>query len=534
MCFSFPFFIHPELRTKSRLGAIIYKFFINLEVEMEREPNANDFSLCKVQSNIGGCGLNALTRRWTSFFKRRTWARNCHIQILFLFLPIVFAWAGSTISGEPSSGSDGNKRSTSHKMAVTKADPDKDLQAIIDSVSAYTRIIGNPNNRRKTNRIDISKNGISLEQFNLKLADPDNPALVTIHGARDVTLKNCVLEGRRGEEGSQSGWSDATNGITITDAHRVRIVNCRVSNFMLQGITATANPLFGPMESKGGPISHILLAENRLSKIGNGDMLLAGGKGRKAVHGRMIGNVCTSTTQDVLNVIDGFQHARVRNNVVKGSGVGMVVEQHDRGVDRPVKDVIVEENVFKHPSGETDAISFDHQAERYEDITIQNNLVIGGGGKEGLSAGHSKEVYGLTVKNNTFENWGEAISLSGDGKRDVSISGNRIRNVHSGIVTQDFAPQVVVHNHIRRAKVGVHTVAKNRNLRGMVITGNQIHSTNTGIRLAEKGHRISDSIVRNNVLHANDPSKRAQIEANLDGSGNVISDNVVSESPENR
>ncbi len=443
-----------------------------------------------------------------------------------LILTVILTCTGLPTVAEPAPGSHGEGSPSPNDPKVIHADPEESLQTIIDDASPNTHIVGNPNNRRSVGQIEISKDGIRLEKFNLKLANPSDHALLTIHGCRDVTVDNCVLEGRRGES-ENDGW---TNGVTITDAHHIRVVNCRVSNFVLQGITATTNPLHGPMKSKGGGISHIQFVGNRLSQIGNGDLLFAGGKGRTAEHGRMTGNVCTSTTQDVLNVIDGFQHARIRDNVVKGNGVGLAIEQHDRGVDRPVQDLIVNGNVFEHTGGASNAIEFDHPG-RFEDITIQNNIFMGGGGTKnpkryGLHIGEGYRIHGLTVTNNTFENWKEAIFVSGDGKRGVSITGNRIRNVRMGILTRDFAPRVA-NNEIQGVHTGIRVIAKTRSIRGMSVTVNRIHSTTYGIHLEEMDRRISESIVRHNTVFDRDPSTGTPIRTNTEGHGNVISDNVV-------
>ncbi len=114
-----------------------------------------------------------------------------NVALLSLFLLV--GVTGTSVS-EPSPRKPAAEQEAQNNVTVQKADPETDLQTIIDRASPGTRIIGDLNNRRTTGQIEITKNGITLERFHLKLSDPNEHALIAVHGCRNVTIKNARLE----------------------------------------------------------------------------------------------------------------------------------------------------------------------------------------------------------------------------------------------------------------------------------------------------------------------------------------------------
>lgn len=420
---------------------------------------------------------------------------------------------------EPAAGATGSVDALPHARSTIVASADDDLQSLIDNADPYTRIVAGGREQRLSQTIFIAKDGIVLEGFNLMLESRKAPAMLTIHNCKDVVVRDCTLAYPRDGEGPAS----RTNGITITAAQRVRIEHCRVTGFNLQGITATTNPLHGPLRGKGGPIADILIAHNHLSDIGNGDILLSGGRGHEAVRGWIIGNVCTSTRQDVLNVIDGFQHARVRDNYVEGAGVGLAIEQHDRGVDRPVKDVLVEGNVFRQTPGNAPAISFDHAAGKFEDIRIVRNTLIGnprGKRQLGIRVGEY-DVSGLTIADNTFESWtGAAIDLNQTrGERGISIRDNLIRDGGAGIHLFATSASVNGNRLMDLDHNAIDIDLGHADLKALRVAGNHITGSAGSIVIrAARGYGLRASIVKDNMT-----------DVAIDTRGVVTQDSVISD-----
>ncbi|ADB63910.1 hypothetical protein Htur_5022 (plasmid) [Haloterrigena turkmenica DSM 5511] len=287
-----------------------------------------------------------------------------------------------------------------------------DIHNVIDSAAPYTRIIGDRDNQHTlSKRIDITTDGLILQDCNLKLGASVNDDVIYVHDCKDAKVLNCFIDGNyQNQDYTNNGVS---NGVEVSNAHNIEVGDNEVVRAAGQGITATSYPLaqnndYGG-DKPGGPISNIYIEDNELSEIQNGDILLSGGNGVAAEYGYITGNVCTSTQQDILNVIDGFQHAKVEDNYCIGGGVGLAIEQHgSRGVDRKVHDVTVRNNTFE-VSG-ANGIEFDHDTYPFRNIKLNDNTFIGN--NTGVYVPSSFDLDGFMVRNNTFESCSTDISIN--------------------------------------------------------------------------------------------------------------------------
>lgn len=409
--------------------------------------------------------------------------------------------------------------SDSLQSVVNAAPPEADIKPL------------NPDTTFDVATLEITTDGVTLSDFNLRTADGTDDVLLYIHACTDVTVESCDLDGNDANNSDPDGFGGGTtNGIEVIDASDITIRDNYVHDVVSHGILATSRSRDSSKST--GPINSIRLIDNKVENTGNGGVMLRGGGGLAAEWGWIQDNEVRNCVGEYLQAIDGWQHARITNNQVEdggGAGDAVALEQHTgRGVDRALKDILVAENSGTTPSS---GVASQYNAAPYENITITDNDFTGPGPSESSTRGvYFRPIDNprhIKVTDNTLVGFERGIFID-DAQCEMTVTDNQIRDVNRALVIQQGDGASIAQNHCSEV-VGDTVVYIKTDVAatdGHKLTENHFASTTggcDGVTVDEEGGTYDNYVYKNNTITV----PGTGIVNNATGSNGITKDNQI-------
>jgi hypothetical protein len=290
--------------------------------------------------------------------------------------------------------------------------PDESPQTVIDAAGEGETIApSDPSTAFDVDRLEVTTDDLTLRDLSLRTADGSDDVALWVHACSGVTVERATIDGNKANQ-TVSAADGIANGIIVSDASDIEVTASVIQDTKGQGIAATSRPR--DTNKATGAIDNVSIRRCVTDGVENGDFLLSGGAGLSATNGELVGCVARNATQDVFNIIDGFQDAEMRNCRFVGDAVALAIEQHaERGVDRAVRDVTIGPNYLERTT-ENPVVEWDHNVDSFQNISFVGTTIVGPdpstNSMQAVNIPSGFTIEDLTFDNVTIEQVGQCIN----------------------------------------------------------------------------------------------------------------------------
>jgi len=302
-------------------------------------------------------------------------------------------------------------------------DPNADPQTAINNAPAYSTIEFDQSvTHTISSPIEVTTDGLEIVGLNLQLANATDDVCLFVHGADDVVIRRCVIDGNKANNSQTTNGT--VNGITVTNADNCTVRNCDVFDTVSQGVLFTSYT--SDSVQPAGDCTNCAAVNNRVDSPGNGGIIFAGGgdSSSNLSFGGYAGyNTVTNVQNEHLQAIDGYTGVSFVGNYIRGVSPGFAIESHTGRNETQQRGFII---VGNYCEADFRGVRIDRNNLRQDGLLIAHNYFYlqGTNSPRGIYMNGSKADF-LNVIGNVFEG---TSSYSTDAHVGILIEGGAVIN----------------------------------------------------------------------------------------------------------